>query len=230
MQYKLLRFYLLFIALILCLLSCGEKGLSKGEARNLIDNHIKDFYGFTVPEKVRFELFFPEKTAASHKRILTAIGTGIINATFIKGEWGLFAKGTIHKPVDGEVYSITLTDKGKSIPHLSTKDGQIGFLTGHREIDEIISIEKQKDDQYIVMFSYVFKTNDFYTSVLKELNRKPSGETAIKYRGKAIISYDRFLKKYVLKSYKWSLWDKEEWKGTSWIDSLKDSKIIVTDD
>ena len=163
---------------------------------------------------------------------------GLIDAnptSSILGSLGI--KSSIDKPKLGDVYSITLTEKGNSTKHLYSENGRICFLLGQRKVDDIVEIKKGDNDQYTVLFSYIFKYNELGKEFFSLVKTKGSevnnpnwtmSDDNPKLRGKAIIVYDSFLKKYVAKSMMWSKWEKENWLPLSWNTYDNDKQVVVS--
>ncbi len=208
------------------LFSCGESGLSKSKAKDIIDEHFKDWYGCFVPKKAEFTFQAPP----SYKYILATRQVGLVKASQVSSMLGQYGMGhTIEKPSMGDTFTVALTEKGNAAPHVNDKSGNIGFFMGHRKIDGIVEIKKREENQFTVLFSYTFRFNDLGKEIVaagKQFNIKMTDDNS-KLRGKAIIAYDSFLKKYVMKSLLWSDWEKENWQPTMWITSEKDNRIAV---
>jgi hypothetical protein len=212
----------LFVAL-LC--SCAESGLSKGKSKDVIEEHFKDYYDLFVPKKAEFTFEAPP----SYKAILTARKMGLINANKVSSTALFFGKGcTIEKPCMGDTFAITITDKGNSIPHLEDKYGNVHFLTSQNKINNILEVTKDQDNQFTVLFSFIEKYNDLGKEVVlvgKQFNFYWTEDNS-KFRGKATIVYDSFLKKYVLRNLVRSPWEKENWYPAKWTTDEKGERVI----
>jgi outer membrane lipoprotein-sorting protein len=211
--------------LMIALCSCGDAGLSKGKAKDIIVEHFKDYYDLVVPTKAEFTFEVP----GGYKNILIAQKLGLINAKQVSAMLGQYGMGhSIEKPSMGDTFSITLSEKGNSVPHVEDVHGNICFLTSENKIDDILECTKGQDNQYTVLFSFTEKYTDsgkegFLAS--KELN-SPWSDDNSKFRGKATMAYDSFLKKYVLKNLVRSKWEKEQWRPSKWTTIEKDKKRL----
>jgi len=221
--------YFIFICLVLCttfLFGCGDSGLSKGKAKDILESHLKDWYGFLLPQKVEFM----GGTINSYNFILAAKNMGLIEANSTSSIFGsLGVKSYIEKPKLGDVFSITLTEKGNSTQHLIYANKGICFLVGHRKIDDIVEIKKGENDQYTVLFSYILNYNKLgkeFSSLSQKKGSNPLDDN-LKLRGKATIVYDPFLKKYIAKSIMWSNWENENWKPQSWTTYVNDKLVLM---
>lgn len=198
---------LLVTLFLLC--ACGESGLSKGKAKEIIEAEFKDSYNLFVPKKVKFTL----DTPPGYKNILLLRKAGVVNVNQTDQLFGkvLAMNSSIDKPNVGDTFSITLTKKGELAPHL--EDAQtFYFLSEHRHIDDIVELARGQDNQITVLFAYTSTFSDFGKGMLDFSSQSgASKNNSVKSRGKAIIVFDAFRKDYVLKSVVVSPWDREQW-------------------
>jgi hypothetical protein len=98
-----------------------------------------------------------------------------------------------------------LTEKGRN-NHLvlDNNNNFVGFLAANRKIIKIVKIEPEEEFVYV---SYLYTPN--------EIGSLLGGEE--KCRGKAKLSYDSFLEKFIFKGFMCSDWEKEEWRNTTWV-------------
>lgn len=224
------------VLLLLCLSACGE-GPSKKEAKAVIGAHIKDCYGLVVPS--RFVYYGPP--TSRYWNIALAKDLNLIDATAAASAgYSAAAVRTLETIGDGDRFDITLTDKGKATAHLEGHLDYIVFLVSGNTVEEIVSIEKGDagqfpaadggadqqpaatqggaKQQYVVKFSFVSKYNDFGKTAAAKTKEYhldwPDDNT--KVRGKALLAYDEFTKKYVVKGIMISKWDKEDWRYPVW--------------
>jgi len=241
------RFFGLFIfSLLLC--SCGDSGvfqekikeailtveslfgsvdgLSKTKAEEIIKEHFSESYSFCIPKKAAFT-YEPPK---GHKFILTAKKLGLVDVKQVSAMFGQYGMNSrIEKPNSGDVFSIELSDKGKSVSNVENTNGDICFLTSQRIINDIIEIQSTQDNQYTILFSYIREFNEFGHQSLLDLQPTLNAKSFenSKFRGKATIVYDAFLKEFVLRNVLYSNWDKEVWHPAWWIANIKDKKVVV---
>jgi hypothetical protein len=226
-QIKTCWFVFLVFLCAIFLFGCGDSGLSKGKAKDILESHLKDYYGFLLPQKVEFM----GGTVNSYNFILAAKDMGLIDANSTSSIFGsLGVKSYIEKPKLGDVFSITLTEKGNSTQHLIYANKGICFLVGNRKINDIVEIKKGENDQYTVLFSYTLNYNKLgkeLSSLAQKKGAKPLNDD-LKLRGKAIIVYDPFLKKYIAKSIMWSKWENENWQPQSWTTYVNDKLVLMS--
>lgn len=218
--------YLLYLVLVTLLCSCGDSGLSKGKAKDIIEEHFKDYYDLIVPKKAEFTFEAPR----GYKNILIAQRLGIINAKQISAILGQYGMGhSIEKPSMGDTFSITLSEKGNAVPHMEDVHGNIGFLTSQNKIDDILELTKGQENQFSVLFAFTEKYTDFGKEVFlaSKQVQSPWTDDNSKFRGKATIAYDSFLKKYVLKNLVRSNWEKEQWRPGKWTTTEKEKKTVI---
>jgi len=218
----LLCFLLVFS---LSLGSCGNSDLSKGKAKDIINEHFRDYYDLVVPKKAEFSFEAPR----GYKNILIAHKLGLVNSKQVSAILGQYGMGhSIEKPSMGDSFLISLSEKGNFAPHLEDIHGNICFLTSQNNIEDILELTKGQDNQYTVLFSFTEKYTDFGKEamlVAQQVNSKWTDDNS-KFRGKATIVYDSFLKKYVLKNLLRSHWEKEQWGPSAWVITDKDKKAI----
>lgn len=218
--------YCVLFAFSLC--SCGDSGLSKEQAKEIIDASFRDNYDLSVPDSILIEL----GKIFGYQGILSAAKLGVVTTKQVDSVIGQFgARTSIEKPNVGDKFTITVTEKGKAVPHLNDVYGNTCFLTSHSNIIEILEISKSQDNRYTVLFSFSSKYTDFGKSVAlaaKELNPPWAwSDDNTRFRGKATIVYDAFLNKFVLTDLIHSDWDKEAWRSLARITIDKGVKTVT---
>jgi len=217
-----------FSFVVLSIQGCGESGLSKSKAKNIIEPLFKEYYDCPIPQKLHFTF----KAPRLYRNVLVAKKLGLADVTQTGSDIGPLGWGsTVEKPKMGSIFTVALTEKGRSTPTMKSQNGITLFLLGTRTIDDVVEIKKESEGTiYTVLFSGTVEFNELgkqSLAIWKDLFGQTLKEKS-KYRYRASISYDSFLKKYVVKSIKFSPWEKEEWLNTSWIEDAEGSRMIVT--
>lgn len=113
------------------------------------------------------------------------------------------------------VFTTSLTEKGKNHKHawLEWDANTVMFEIGEYEILEIVKIDEKEN---MVYFAVEYIPNDIGKSIGREIK---------KYRAKAKIEYDDFLKRFAWKGAMGCAWEGGDWYKTSWIVE-RDGKTI----
>lgn len=211
---KILLSAYIILVLLVCVCSNQAKvngnNLKQNKALEIITEHFGDFYFAALIQKHQFKHFTGSQTYNNLINKLEAIKKiGLIDYN-VTDDYNLLSKN--------RVVDVSLTEQGLETHHISHEENinLIGFIVGNREIIEIININI---DNNTVYFSYAFKPNELGIAI---------GFEESKYRGKAKIVYDPFLKNHVFKGMMWSPWEREEWQPTNWYYEM-DSKRVFTD-
>lgn len=185
--------------LLLC--SCGGPNLSKGEAKEILEKHIGKCYGLAIPAKVTLT----SPLSIRFKYVRLARDLELVDTTQTAEALGSRASDN---------YDVTLTEKGASHPHFEDKYKNIMFLVSENKIDEIVEIKKDKEKRFTVLFSYTQSYNDLGKEIALEMQQQGLSwiDDNSRFRGMAVLAYDRYLKNFVIKGVMWSEWEKEAWR------------------
>ncbi len=199
---------------------CGDSDLSKSMSKKTIQPCIKEWYGNPVPKTLEFP-----RHGQYRGFVINAKNLGLIEVTLKHSLYGfLGVESTIEKPSFESLFNAKLTEKGKKNAALSDREGRvIYFPIASIQIDEVLDIKKEQDGNYTVYASIVEKDSDLG----RELMQMKGESKPVKSRLKALLSYDKFLKKYVVKKIQSSPWDKEEWGPTRWVEETKEGQRFV---
>ena len=220
---SLCRMFALFLGATLLVaihIGCDGRSLSSSTARELLQPRIAREYGLVVPKNAEFTWRPPPR----YDSILLAESVGLVSAahtTAMVQYYGM-ERRTIRKPDMGDKFTVSLTEKGKASEYWDGQgtSSEFFFLTAANTVDEILDITQDPEGQYLVLFSFVQNQ----TTLGKEIAAaaKASGQSwavdGARYRGKATIVYDGFLKLHVLKKLYRSPWEREEWGESSWLE------------
>lgn len=191
----------LWILGLLCLSSCGDGNISKGEAKEIIEKYMGKCYGLAVPARVT--LTSPPDIRYQHVRLARAL-------ELVDTAQAPDASG----PRASDTYDVTLTEKGGSHPHFEDNRKNTMFLVSENRIDEIIEVKKENKKQFTVLFAYTQNYNDLGKEIANEAQQHDLSwiENGSKLRGRVTLVYDSYLKSYVAQGMMWSEWEKENWK------------------
>ena len=193
----------LCIALLMACIGAGDASaekydLTEKQASQIINQHFGEFYKGGKIGTGRFEGVIEDEIDRFNKLLgilKTWKRTGLIDYKAYKRKMGIY-------------YEIvtTLTPKGRSTYHVTGEDNDamVHFVAGKRKLIDIVKIDADGETVY---FSYAFEPNEL--GVL--WGHKPG-----RFRGKAKIVLDAFLKKYVFKGVMISDWEREKWRSTVW--------------
>ena len=200
---RTLSYFIAYLGIpcMLLLSSCGDPNLSKGEAKEILEKHIGKCYGLAIPPNVT--LTPPSNIRFKHVRL--ARDLELVDTAQTAGASGQRASDS---------YDVTLTEKGASHPYFEDKHKNIMFLVSENKIDEIIEIKKDKENQFTVLFSYTQSYNNLGKVIALEMQQQDLSwiEDNSRFRGRAHLAYDRYLKSFVIKGMMWSEWEKEAWR------------------
>jgi len=232
------------VFLLLCLFACGD-GPSKKEAKEAIDKHIKDCYGLVIPST----FIYSTPPTSRYWSIALAKNLGLADtalASTVAPTLG--ADRTFEMTTVGDKFNVTLAEKGSAAAHVEDGNGYVVFLISQNTVEEVVSVGKGDDklfwipdakpddsaaksktkQKYIALFSCVNKYTAFGKTIAdktKEYHLEwPDDNT--KLRGKALLVYDDFLKKYTVKGLMISKWEKEEWRFPVWFTDSKGTNFL----
>ena len=215
-----------FLCIMLLVCACGKSGdLSKGDARDILEKHFKDFYSIFLPQEIAFTFQAPW----NYKNVLLAKRMGMVIVKQTSSALGQFGMGNdIEKPGMGDNFSITLTKKGRGYKHLNTADGNICFLIGKITLNDIVDLKKEANGEFTVLFSFTLSLNELGRELMSSLySNSVNSSGSESCRGKAVISYDPFIKDFLLKKILSSEWKKENWMPMPWIDYVNGKQVVV---
>ncbi len=188
---------LISIICILNITACAEAGeLSNREAKKVINEHIGTWY-CPLSYKVSYRKRDKKQYEKQLKFFKELRDYQLVTFSVNDDKWNF---NILVKP----------TEKAKPIKNEFSND-EFGISGGKRSVEKIIKI-----DGDTVFFSYWFKPNNL---------GKALGYNKCKFRGKAKISYDMFLDKFLFKGFYFSPWEKEEWRKTTWVYQNKNHKF-----
>ena len=195
------------------LCSCGNSGLSKKEAKIILEKQLGKCYGLAVPKNIAS--FSSLNTQYRHVRLakdLELVETTETGSSLTSAQ------------------NVTLTEKGNSSLYFEDTFENTSFLVAENKINEIIEVQNDgnSDKQFIVTFSYTQRYNDLGTSIALAVKDFDISwlEDNSKLRGRALLAYDSFLKRYVIQNMMWSEWEKENWKPAMFITNTKEENVL----
>lgn len=216
--------FLLVYSILVILFCFSAKGVlaksnvTKSEASKIITRHFENSYCEVDISTTGYNPF--DSGGFLNKRIKPLEifkKAGLIDYQVIKS-----------KGFDDTKVKVALTEKGRNTPHIPLKaddktainDSKIGFICAKRKIIEIVEIETN-DKNNTVLFSFTYEPNEVGIAL-------GNGKLAGKYRGKAKIVFDPFLKTYVLEGLDY--WNEGEWFGNNWSYEVEGKKVFTYGD
>lgn len=206
---------------LLFLTSCyRSQELTIDTAKNVLEQHIGKCYGLSIPKVVI------GTTPPSIEYTLVHLAR---DAGLVETSQEVAGSGKTSDRV-----SVQLSEKGNAVAHFEDIRQNISFQVAENTIDEIISITREgitsdtAVNRYLVLFSYTQTYTELGKSLLEmktDFNQSWIEDDS-KFRGKAIVHFDKFLKHYVVENMMWSAWNREDWQPARFLTNSKKDIVL----
>jgi len=223
------------VASLVSMFACNGSPVSKQEAKVLISTHFTKQYGLGIPRAIEIDgasFFNNQEFENLLYQPRLALATGLITA--YKTSVPLFGAEKTAKiltigQMDFNDRRLDFSLTRKATEDLYWKDdNSFWFITAENDISEILQVVPRPDGKIEVLF--VFTEN--YTPLGLEIISAagtlgpPWTPDHSKFRGKATVRYDEFLKRAVLENLLRSSWEPEQWRPAIWATS-QDGKVAL---
>lgn len=219
--------------LSLSLSACQDGSISKSEAKSLIEAHLSDEYGLVVPEAVFMDferIRDPDQLQANLVGPRLALDLGLVTGIRTTQNGYRENLSEVKKNADAlSRYDFAITAKAKTIPHWAG-NGALWFVTARNEIVDVLQITPTAAGDQEVLFAFVEKYTPLGLEAVSSAERRGEWkwtEDGTKFRGKATLRYDEFLKKFVLRNLLRSDWQNETWRPATWAEHGDQEKLII---